>query len=142
MRKRLRPELDRIALPFGARIKVAEVPPGPPVLQTLVAEVYGPDYRSQIELAAQIKKIFRQTAGVVDVDWYVEDPQTKYDLKVDLEKAALHGVSAAEVTRTLRVAVTGANAGLLHDPNAREDVPIEVRLAAGRPLGASRIWKI
>ena len=66
------------------------------MLQTLVAEVYGPDYKSQIELAAQIKKIFQQTAGVVDVDWYVEDPQTKYDLKVDLDKAALHGISAAD----------------------------------------------
>jgi multidrug efflux pump subunit AcrB len=127
--RRLRPQLDKIAEPFGARIKVAEVPPGPPVLQTLVAEVYGPDYKSQIELAAQIKKIFQQTPGVVDVDWYVEDPQTKYDLKVDLDKAALHGISPADVTRTLQVGLSGASAGLLHDPNSREDVPIEVRLA-------------
>jgi multidrug efflux pump subunit AcrB len=127
--RRLRPELDKIAAPFGARIKVAEVPPGPPVLQTLVAEVYGPDYKSQIELAAQIKKIFQQTAGVVDVDWYVQDPQTKYDLKVDLDKAALHGISPADVTRTLQVGLSGASAGLLHDPQSREDIPIEVRLA-------------
>ena len=70
--RRLRPELDKIAVPFGARIKVAEVPPGPPVLQTLVAEVYGPDYKGQTELAAKIKKIFQETPGVVDVDWYVE----------------------------------------------------------------------
>jgi multidrug efflux pump subunit AcrB len=97
--------------------------------QTLVAEVYGPDYRSQIELAAQIKKVFQQTPGVVDVDWYVEDPQTKYDLKVDLDKAALHGISPADVTRTLQVGLSGTSAGLLHDPNSREDVPIEVRLA-------------
>ena len=95
--RRLRPELDRIAAPFGARIKVAEVPPGPPVLETLVAEVYGPDHKGQMELAAKIKKIFEDTPGVVDVDWYVEDPQTKYDMKVDLDKAALHGISAAEV---------------------------------------------
>ena len=91
--RRMRPELVGIAERFGARIKVAEVPPGPPVLQTLVAEVYGPDYKGQIELAAQIKKVFQQTPGVVDVDWYVEDPQTKYDVKVDVEKAALHGIS-------------------------------------------------
>ncbi|MBZ5707364.1 MAG: efflux RND transporter permease subunit [Acidobacteriia bacterium] len=127
--RRLRPELDKIALPFGARIKVAEVPPGPPVLQTLVAEVYGPDYKTQIELAAQIKKVFQQTPGVVDVDWYVEDPQTKYDMKVDLEKAALHGISPADVTRTLQIGLGGTNAGLLHDPQSREDIPIEVRLA-------------
>ncbi len=126
--RRLRPELDKIAAPFGARIKVAEVPPGPPVLQTLVAEVYGPNYQGQIALAAQIKKVFQQTPGVVDVDWYVEDPQIKYDLKVDLEKAALHGISPAEVTRTVQIGLGGASAGLLHDPQSREDVPIEVRL--------------
>src|SRR5579864_3538984 len=127
--RRLRPELDKLAAPFGARVKVAEVPPGPPVLQTLVAEVYGPDYKGQIELAAQIKKVFQKTPGVVDVDWYVEDPQTKYDLKVDLDKAALHGISAADVTRTLQVGLSGADAGLLHDPQSREDIPIEVRLS-------------
>ncbi|MGO9640357.1 MAG: efflux RND transporter permease subunit [Candidatus Acidiferrales bacterium] len=127
--RRLRPELDEIAAPFGARIKVAEVPPGPPVLETLVAEVYGPDYKGQTELAAKIKKIFEETPGVVDVDWYVEDPQKKYDMKVDLDKAALQGVSAAEVTRTVQIALGGASAGLLHDPSSREDVPIEVRLS-------------
>ncbi len=127
--RRLRPGLDKIAAPFGARIKVAEVPPGPPVLQTLVAEVYGPNYKGQIALAAQIKKIFQQTPGVVDVDWYVEDPQTKYDMKVDLDKAALHGISPVEVTRTLQIALGGADAGLLHDEQSREDIPIEVRLA-------------
>ena len=127
--RRLRPELDKIAEPYGARVKVAEVPPGPPVLQTLVAEVYGPDYKGQIELAAQIKKVFQQTPGVVDVDWYVEDPQTKYDLKVDLDKASLHGISAADVTHTLQVGLSGADAGLLHDPQSREDVPIQVRLS-------------
>ena len=109
--RRLRPELDKIAAPFGARIKVAEVPPGPPVLQTLVAEVYGPDYKGQTELAAKIKKVFQQTPGVVDVDWYVEDPQTKYDMKVDLDKAALHGISAAEVTRTVQVGLERSQRG-------------------------------
>ena len=127
--RRLRPELVRLAAPFGARIKVAEVPPGPPVLQTLVAEVYGPDYKGQVQLASQIKQIFQQTPGVVDVDWYVEDPQTKYDLKVDLDKASLHGISAADVTRTLQIGLNGTDAGLLHDPQSREDIPIRVRLS-------------
>jgi multidrug efflux pump subunit AcrB len=127
--RRLRPELDKIAAPFGARIKVAEVPPGPPVLQTLVAEVYGPDYKGQTELATKIKKIFQETPGVVDVDWYVEDPQNKYDMKVDIDKAALQGISAAEVTRTVQIGLSGASTGLLHDPASREDVPIEVRLS-------------
>jgi multidrug efflux pump subunit AcrB len=127
--RRLRPDLDKIAAPFGARIKIAEVPPGPPVLETLVAEVYGPDYKGQTDLAAKIKKVFQDTPGVVDADWYVEDPQTKYDMKVDLDKAALQGVSVAEVTRTVQIGLTGASAGLLHDPFSREDIPIEVRLS-------------
>lgn len=66
---------------------------------------------------------------MVDVDWYVEDPQIKYDMKVDLDKAALQGVSAAELTRTVQIGLSGASAGLLHDPTSREDVPIEVRLS-------------
>lgn len=127
--RRLRPELVKLAQPFNARIKVAEVPPGPPVLETLVAEVYGPDYKGQIDLARQIKQVFQQTPGVVDVDWYVEDPQTKFDLKVDLDKVSLHGISAADVTRTLQIGLGGADAGLLHDPQSREDIPIRVRLS-------------
>ena len=140
--RRLRPELDRIAAPFGARIKVAEVPPGPPVLQTLVAEVYGPDYKGQIAVASQIKKIFQQTPGVVDVDWYVEDAETKYDMKVDLEKAALHGISPYDVTRTLQTALSGSNAGLLHDPASREDVPITVRLARPSRSGVAELGNL
>jgi multidrug efflux pump subunit AcrB len=127
--RRLRPELVKLAQPFGARIKVAEVPPGPPVLETLVAEVYGPDYKGQIQIASQIKQVFQQTPGVVDVDWYVEDPQTEYDLKVDIDKASLHGISAADVTRTMQIGLGGADAGLLHDPQSREDVPVRVRLS-------------
>ncbi|MFI5118312.1 MAG: efflux RND transporter permease subunit [Terriglobales bacterium] len=126
--KRLRPGLVEIGNKYGARLKLAEVPPGPPVLETLVAEVYGPDYQQQIELAKKIKQIFQTTPGVVDVDWYVEDPQVKYDVKVDLDKAALNGVSAAAVAETVHIGLDGATAGLLHDPKSREDVPIRVQL--------------
>lgn len=127
--KRMRPKLVEIGDKYGARLKVAEVPPGPPVLQTLVAEVYGPDYKQQVEVAKQIKQIFQQTPGVVDVDWYVEDPQTKYDFVVDIDKAALHGISAEDVTRTVQIGLGGATAGLLHTADSREDVPIRVQLA-------------
>ncbi len=126
--KRLRPGLVEIGNKYGARLKLAEVPPGPPVLETLVAEVYGPDYQQQIEMAKKIKQIFQTTPGVVDVDWYVEDPQVKYDVKVDLDKAALNGVSAAAVAETVHIGLDGATAGLLHDPKSREDVPIRVQL--------------
>ena len=77
----MRPELVKLGLPFGARIKVSEVPPGPPVIQTLVAEIYGPDSSGQLNVARQVKQVFQQTPGVVDVDWYVEDPQPKVDFQ-------------------------------------------------------------
>lgn len=126
--KRLRPELQKIGQQYGARIKVSEVPPGPPVIQTLVAEIYGPDESGQIEVAQQVKQIFLKTPGVVDVDWYVEDPQTKYRIEVDQQKAALHGISTAAVANTLNTVLKGSDVGLLHAESSREDVPVFVRM--------------
>ncbi|MEP6850818.1 MAG: efflux RND transporter permease subunit [Acidobacteriota bacterium] len=126
--KRIRPELQQIALKFGANIKIAEVPPGPPVLQTIVAEVYGPSYDRQIEIARNIREILEQTEGVTDVDWQVEDNQTKYSLKIDKQKAALNGITAEQITQTIRVAVGGLNVGLLHLPEEKEDIYINLRL--------------
>ncbi|MFN7947604.1 MAG: efflux RND transporter permease subunit [Blastocatellia bacterium] len=126
--KRVRPQIQAIARKFNARIKVAEVPPGPPVLQTLVAEIYGPDYARQLQLARQIQAVFDQTDGVVDVDSYVEDDQPKYRFIVDKQKAALNGVSEEQVAATLRLAVEGVNVGLAHQSGEKEDVPITLRL--------------
>jgi multidrug efflux pump subunit AcrB len=125
--KRVRPGLQQIAKRFGASLKVAEVPPGPPVLQTLVAEVYGPDYQRQIEAARQVKGVFEKTPGVVDVDWYVEDDQTKYQFRINKEKASLHGVGTGQIAQTLRLAVDGMTAGLVHRPQEKEDVNILLR---------------
>ena len=126
--KRVRPGIQAIAALYGARVKVAEVPPGPPVLQTLVAEVYGPDYERQVALAREIRGLFARTPGVVDVDWYVEDPQPKVRFLLDREKAALHGVTAEQVAQTLRLAVGGMEVGLAHLPKEKEDVPLLLRL--------------
>jgi multidrug efflux pump subunit AcrB len=122
--KRVRLPLKAIADRYGARVKVAEVPPGPPVLSTLVAEVYGPDYDRQRELALKIRDIFEQTDGVVDVDWYMEETQTRYIIEADQEKAALHGISVAHITQTLQAALSGSRAGLLHQSQEKEDVAI------------------
>jgi multidrug efflux pump subunit AcrB len=126
--KRVRERLLPVAKAQGARIKVAEVPPGPPVLQTLVAEVYGPKAEGRNRLARQILEIFDSTPGVVDADWYVEDEQPRLFWSVDREKAALNGVSVEDIARTLGVASAGGVAGLLHDDTAKEDVPVTVRL--------------
>ena len=126
--KQIRERLEPVAARYGARIKVAEVPPGPPVLETLVAEVYGPDLQSRIALARQIRDLFKKTRGVVDVDWYVEDDQDKYRLIVDQEKAALNGISEDDVARAMEIASAGYPDGLLHQPAEKEDVPLLVRL--------------
>ncbi|MBK9089050.1 MAG: efflux RND transporter permease subunit [Holophagales bacterium] len=126
--KDVRTLLLPIAKRHGANLKVTEVPPGPPVLSTMVAEIYGPDMEKRIGLAGQVKKIFEETPGVVDVDWLVEDEAPKVELVVDREKAARAGVTPEVVTRTLRVALNGAEAGLLRDENARNPVPIVLRL--------------
>ncbi len=134
--KRMRPRLQAIARKYQAAIEVAEVPPGPPVLQTLVAEVYGPDDAARLQLARDIKKIMEETPGVVDIDWYVEDQQPKIRYLVDEEKAAFHGISEASIARAIRLAAVGEQADLLTAPQEREDVPIVVELprsALGSP---------
>jgi multidrug efflux pump subunit AcrB len=133
--KRVRTRLLPLAQKYGATIQVAEVPPGPPVLQTLVAEVYGPDARRRTEVAQQVKAVFERTAGVVDVDWYVESPQQRVDLVVDEEKAAAAGLSAAAVASMVRMATAGQTVGLLHDGHAREDVPIVLKFPRARLNG-------
>src|SRR5688500_16501603 len=129
--RRVRDRLLPIARSFGATLQVAEVPPGPPVLQTLVAEVYGPDAARRMEVATQVKAIFEQTPGVVDTDWYVEATHPKVTLVVDSEKAAAAGLSTAAVASVVRMAGSGEIVGLLHDAQAREDVPIIMRLPRG-----------
>lgn len=126
--KKVRPGVQEIAARYGAAVKVAEVPPGPPVIQTLVAEIYGPDYQRQLELAREVEAIFQETEGVVDVDSYMEEPQPGFRFKIDREKAALSGVSAEQIASALEMSVEGVHAGLLHDPLEEEDVDIILRL--------------
>jgi multidrug efflux pump subunit AcrB len=140
--KRVRPGLKEIADRFGARVKVAEVPPGPPVLSTLVAEIYGPDYERQREIAREVMKIFEDTPGVVDTDWYMEDQQTRVSLVLDKEKAALHGIGAAQMNQALELALKGMPVGLLHQPRENEDVPIVLRMPLEKRAGIERLEAI
>jgi multidrug efflux pump subunit AcrB len=126
--KQVRQRLLPVAAQYGARIKVAEVPPGPPVLETLVAEVYGPEMNERVNIARRIRDLWKRTDGVVDVDWYVEDDQPKYRLVVDKEKAALNGISEDDIAKTMALASSGYQAGLLHADSAKEDIPLMVRL--------------
>jgi multidrug efflux pump subunit AcrB len=126
--KRLRERLLPVAKSLNASIQVVEVPPGPPVLQTIVAEVYGPDTDRRTELARTVRAALEQTNGVVDVDWYVDATRARVQLDVNGEKAAAAGVSPAAVASVVQMAGAGSVAGLLHDEQAREPVPIVLRL--------------
>ena len=140
--KRVRPVLKSIADRYNARVKVAEVPPGPPVLSTLVAEIYGPDYQRQKQIAADLMEIFEKTPGVVDVDWYMEETQPRYKIEVDREKAALHGISVDRINRTLELALKGQQEGLLHQPREKEDVPVLMRLPLSARAGVNRFKEL
>ncbi len=126
--KRVRPRLTAIAEKYGAVVAVAEVPPGPPVLQTIVAEIYGPTEEARLKLATKVREIYRATPGVVDIDWYLEDLQPKTILRIDAEKAALHGITEAAITRTVQMAVQGYPVTLLHTTNDRNAVNVVVEL--------------
>ncbi|HNQ73147.1 MAG TPA: efflux RND transporter permease subunit [Verrucomicrobiota bacterium] len=130
--KRVRPRVAAIARQYGARVAVAEVPPGPPVLQTLVAEIYGPDEPSRHALAREVINIFTNTPGVVDTDWYIEADQPRVRFVIDKEKAALHGISAETISQTLAIAVGGQSVDLLHAPHDKEDVNLVLQLPLAR----------
>ncbi|MGH9563513.1 MAG: efflux RND transporter permease subunit, partial [Terracidiphilus sp.] len=140
--KRLRPLLTAIGNQYGARIQVSEVPPGPPVIQTLVAEVYGPDLDGQTQVAQQIKEIFQHSAGVVDIDWYVEDPQPHDAIRVDAVKAAQNGIAVGDVARALALATSGTEAGLLHDKDSREPIPTMVEFKRADRSGEQALENI
>ncbi len=126
---RVRPDLTRIAEQAGGTVQIAEVPAGPPVQQTLVAEIYGPDDAGQIELARQVKQVFQQTPGVVDVNWFVAAPEEQLNYAIDPQRAALAGLTPSEIAADMQTSVQGQDVGLLHDSRSREDIPIRVRLA-------------
>jgi len=125
---RMRPAVDSLARAYGASVKVAEVPPGPPVQATLVAEVYGPTPEAQLEAAHRVREVFESTAGVVDVDWSVDAPHAEVRAKIDATEVARAGTHAAAVASTVAASMGGAPAGLLHEPHAAEPVPIRVAL--------------
>ena len=126
--KKMRTPIQKIALRWNANAKIVEVPPGPPVLSTIVAEVYGPNYDEQIKVARQIKTILSQTEGIVDTDVFIEDDQKEIRFAVDKEKAMIRGVAPAKVTEDLRAAISGKDVGVLHQENSLSPIPIRLEM--------------
>ena len=140
--KELRDLLAPVVAGTMANVKVTEVPPGPPVLSTMVAEIYGPDLEQRIELATQVREIFETTPGIVDVDWWVEHPGPRLEVEIDRDKVSRLGITPEAVARTLRVALNGAEAGLLRDEHAREPVPLMMRLERAQRSGIDGLLAI
>ena len=127
--KKMRGPIQAIAAKYNANVKIVEVPPGPPVLSTLVAEIYGPDYNEQIKIARQVKNLFEKTPDVVDVDWMVEADQPEYHIEVDKEKAMRYGITTAQISSTLHAALSGLPAGNIYEPAAYDQTMIRLQLS-------------
>ncbi|WP_372775789.1 efflux RND transporter permease subunit [Mangrovibacterium sp.] len=140
--KALRPGLQAIAVNYNANVKVVEVPPGPPVLSTLVAEVYGPDYNTQMDIAEQVKGVFAETADVVDIDWHMEDDQVEYKFNVLKEKAALMGISTQQITQSLQMALGGSEVAQLYQEKEYQQIGIKLRMDEKDRSGLNELKKI
>ncbi|GGF71487.1 efflux RND transporter permease subunit [Wenyingzhuangia marina] len=126
--KLFRPDLQKIASKYNANVKLVEVPPGPPVMSTIVAEVYGPDYDEQIRIANSVKEILKNTDDVVDIDWMVEADQTEYQFVINKEKAMLYGVAPQQIAFTMNMALSNRAITNLYDENAVNQIGLVLAL--------------
>jgi multidrug efflux pump subunit AcrB len=123
-----RPDIKKIAAKYNANVKLVEVPPGPPVLSTIVAEVYGPNYEGQIAVAKEVKNILKNTDDVVDIDWMVEDDQIEYQFTINKEKAMLYGVAPQQIAQTMNLALSNRPITSLYDEDAVQQIGIVLAL--------------
>ncbi len=131
----LRDPLAEIGRRYGANVKIVEVPPGPPVLSPLVAEIYGPEYGGQIAAAKRVRERFEATPDVVDVDDSVETPASKWVLRIDRQRAALLGIAQQDVVNAVTMALQGTDVSYLHDSKAKYPVPIRLEFAVSDKAG-------
>ncbi|MDP3139204.1 MAG: efflux RND transporter permease subunit, partial [Burkholderiaceae bacterium] len=137
-----RPGIERIAQLAHARVKVVEVPPGPPVLAPIVAEIYGPDYAGQMAVARHIRGVFAATADIVDIDDSSEADAEKVVLQVDRSKAALMGVAQRDIVATVRMALGGDNVTPLHTGAAKFEVPVQIGMPPEEQSGMERLMQL
>ena len=126
--KSMREGLQTIGERYNANVKVVEVPPGPPVMSTIVAEIYGPDHAGQIKVAQQIKELLLQTNNVVDVDWTVEADQVEYKFEVDKDKAMKLGIPEVQILQSVNAALSGMPIGIMHNPSTVNQIGIVLQL--------------
>jgi multidrug efflux pump subunit AcrB len=124
----LRSELEEIGRRHGAEVKVVEVPPGPPVMSPIVAEIYGPDYAGQMRVAKEVRGVFEATPDIVAIDDSVDDAAPKFVVRVLQSKAALAGVTPADIVQTMRMGLAGENVTPIHSGSAKYEIPVRVTL--------------
>ncbi len=137
-----RPALEEIGGRWGAKVKVIEVPPGPPVLSPIVAEIYGPEEAGRIRVAKQVREALAATPDIVGIDDTVDDPAPRIVLKVDQGRAAIAGVSRRDVVETMRAGLSGMDATPLHDGHSKYEVPVRLTLPAEQQGGLSEFLKL
>jgi multidrug efflux pump subunit AcrB len=137
--QRLRPALEQIGQRHGARIKVVEVPPGPPVMSPLVAEVYGPDEAGRQQVASRLAKAFAETPDIVGVDTSLKENAPRAYLRVRRQRAESLGIPVAVVAQTAAMALSGVDAAYLHDGQSKYPVPVRLQLPLASQVGLDAI---
>lgn len=140
--QRVRGPIVEIARKYGAEVKVVEVPPGPPVLAPIVAEVYGPDYDGQMAVGKRVRRAFERTPGIVDVDDSIDNDAPKLLLTVLKSKAALKGVAQADIVQTMMMGLDGLNVTPIHSGEAKYEIPVRLTLAAERQGSLEELLKL
>jgi multidrug efflux pump subunit AcrB len=138
----IRPAVETIATKHGADVKVVEVPPGPPVMSPIVAEIYGPDYDAQIRVAKQVRQVFEQTAGIVAIDDTVEDDAQRFVLRVLQNKAAMAGVAQKDIVETMKMGLSGENVTPIHGSGAKYEIPVRITLPPERQSEIDELLKL
>jgi len=137
--QRLRPELEKIGARYNARVKVVEVPPGPPVMSPLVAEVYGPDEAGRQQLAARILQAFDDTPDIVALDSTLKIDAPRAHLTVRRQRAESLGIPVAAIAQTVHGALSGMDAAYLHDAQSKLPVPVRLQLPQVSQVGLDNI---
>jgi multidrug efflux pump subunit AcrB len=137
--QRLRPELEKIGLAHHARIKVVEVPPGPPVMSPLVAEIYGPDEAGRQKLAREVEQSFAATPDIVGMDTSLREDAARAFLRVRRQRADSLGIPVAAIAQTVASALSGTDAAYLHDGQSKYPVPVRIQLPLQSQVGLDAI---
>ncbi|MEW5966920.1 MAG: efflux RND transporter permease subunit [Pseudomonadota bacterium] len=138
----IRPAVETIAKRHGADVKVVEVPPGPPVMSPIVAEIYGPDYEAQMQVAKTVRGVFEQTEGIVAIDDTVEDDAQRFVLRVLQNKAAMAGVAQKDIVAAMRMGLSGENVTPIHGSGAKHEIPVRITLPPERQSQLEELLKL